>query len=65
MDPTTGRMRVRMVDTTSDRYRIGRAFTVRLRTRDLDHAATLAGMAAVVKLTPEAFRARFERVAVA
>ena len=63
MDPGTGRMRVRMVDTTSDRYRIGKALTVRLRRRDLDHPRTLESMAAVVKLSPEAFRSRFERVA--
>lgn len=63
MDPTTGRMRVRMVDTTSDRYRIGKAFTIKLRKRDLEHEATLARMAEVVKLSPEAFRSRFARVA--
>lgn len=63
MDPTTGRMRVRMVDTTSDRYRIGKAFTVKLRKRDLEHEATVARMAEIVKLTPAAFCERFARVA--
>ena len=30
LDPVTGRMRVRMVDITSDRYKIARSYMLRL-----------------------------------
>jgi ATP-dependent phosphofructokinase / diphosphate-dependent phosphofructokinase len=64
MDPKTGRMRVRMVDTRTDRYRVGRAFTIRLRATDLQDEAMLASIAKVTNLTPAAFQARFAAVAV-
>lgn len=62
MDPTTGRMRVRMVDLSSDRYRIARTYMLRLRRDDLEDPMEIARLAAVVKRTPEQFRADFQRV---
>jgi 6-phosphofructokinase 1 len=59
MDPTTGRMRVRMVDIESDRYKIARSYMIRLRDEDLSREEDLNKLAAVAKLTPSAFKERF------
>jgi 6-phosphofructokinase 1 len=60
VDRDTGRTRVRLVDVESTRYAIARRYMVRLRRDDFDDPAELARIAAVVKLTPEAFRREFE-----
>ena len=59
MDPETGRMRVRMVDVESDRYRIAYAYMLRLKRADFDDPAALAGLAAATKMTPDRFRREF------
>jgi 6-phosphofructokinase len=56
MDPQTGRMRVRMVDTDSDQYRIAFAYMLRLKRADFDDSRELARLAAVANVTPEGFR---------
>jgi len=56
MDPQTGRMRVRMVDTESDQYRIAFAYMLRLKRSDFDDPRDLARLAAVANVTPERFR---------
>ncbi|MGA3119697.1 MAG: diphosphate--fructose-6-phosphate 1-phosphotransferase [Polyangiaceae bacterium] len=60
MDPQTGRMRVRMVDVDSDRYRIAYAYMLRLKKSDLEDAQELAKLAAAANTTPDRFRAEFE-----
>lgn len=59
MHPVSGRMKVRMVDVTSDRYRIARQYMLRLDAADLADAAKLKALADAAKLTPEAFTQRF------
>jgi 6-phosphofructokinase 1 len=59
MDPTTGRMRVRMVDVESDYYKIARSYMLRLRREDFDDARELAKLAAAANTTVDAFRAMF------
>jgi 6-phosphofructokinase 1 len=59
MDPITGRMRVRMVDVTSDRYKIARSYMLRLKAGDLEDRVELAHMAAAANMTPAEFRKRF------
>ena len=61
-DPITDRTRVRMVDVASESYRIARRYMVRLDRNDLDQQERLARCAAVVGLTPQAFRERFASV---
>ncbi|MGZ3457966.1 MAG: diphosphate--fructose-6-phosphate 1-phosphotransferase [Archangium sp.] len=61
-DPATGRPRVRMVDTDSDRYKIARGFMLRLKREDFDKPEELARFAAVTHLTPETFRDQFFHV---
>ncbi|HLK41056.1 MAG TPA: diphosphate--fructose-6-phosphate 1-phosphotransferase [Polyangiaceae bacterium] len=57
MDPGTGRMRVRMVDIHSDRYRIAYAYMLRLKPADFDDPRELAALGAAAHMTPERFRA--------
>jgi 6-phosphofructokinase 1 len=57
MNPQTGRMRVRMVDIGSDRYRIACAYMLRLGRSDFDDPRELAKMAAAAGTTPERIRA--------
>ena len=59
MDPVTGRMRVRMVDITSDRYKIARSYMLRLKAEDLEDRVELAHMAAAANMTPAQFKERF------
>jgi 6-phosphofructokinase 1 len=56
MDPQTGRMRVRMVDTQSDQYRIAFAYMLRLKRADFEDPRELARLAAAANVTPERFR---------
>lgn len=62
MDPNTGRMRVRMVDIDSERYRIARTYMLRLRREDLADPAEMERLSRAAKLTPEKFRSEFQPV---
>ena len=57
--PQTGRMRVRMVDIQSDRYRIAFAYMLRLKRADFEDSRELARLAAAAYVTPERFRSEF------
>ncbi len=59
MDPATGRMRVRMVDVGSDRYRIAYAYMLRLKRGDFEDPRELAHLADASGLSPEKFREEF------
>jgi ATP-dependent phosphofructokinase / diphosphate-dependent phosphofructokinase len=61
-DPTTGRPRVRMVDLQSDRYRIARAYMLRLRREDFEDPVELRRLADAAHLSPDAFREQFYRL---
>ena len=63
MDPTTNRTRIRVVDITSDMYRVARAYMIRLETDDLENPDMLAKLAAEAKISPAEFRERFGRAA--
>lgn len=54
-DTETGRMRLRLVDVTSDRYKIARTYMIRLRAEDLEDPAELGKLASTAGLTPEEF----------
>ena len=56
MDPSTGRMRVRMVDTKQGTYAIARSFMVRLSREDFDDAAAAAKLAKVSGMSAEKLR---------
>jgi len=62
MDPKTGRMRVRMVNLASDRYRIARSYMIRLRRSDLDDELEMERLAGVIGKTPADFEREFRSV---
>ncbi len=59
MNPATGRMRVRMVDVGSDRYRIAYAYMLRLKRGDFEDANELARLAETTGMSSEKFREEF------
>jgi 6-phosphofructokinase 1 len=59
-DPTTGKTRVRLVDTSSEGFRVARAYMIRLEADDFEHAAWVDRLAEAAHLSPGAFRQRFE-----
>jgi len=63
LDPQTGRIRTRQVDLTTEAYRVARDYMVYLEPVDFSDPAKLAALAAQTSLTPQDFRAQFERVA--
>jgi len=60
IDATTGRARLRLVDTRSTRYAIARRYMIRLRRDDFDDPHELAKFAATARMSLEAFRQQFE-----
>jgi ATP-dependent phosphofructokinase / diphosphate-dependent phosphofructokinase len=62
VDLSTGRTKVRMVDIESLSYQIARQYMIRLTEADVNNQDTLGRYAALVGLSPEAFRERFEPV---
>lgn len=65
LDPKTGRIRMRLVDTTAQAYRVARDYMVRLEPPDFADAERLQALAAQTRLSPAEFRAAFESAALA
>jgi len=61
LDPETGRIRIRRVDTSSDVYQTARRFMTRLERADLK-PPKVDELAAIAGLSPEAFALRFASV---
>jgi 6-phosphofructokinase 1 len=59
-EPTTGKTKVRLVDTASEGFRVARAYMIRLEAEDFEHAAWVSQLAQAAHLSPGAFRQRFE-----
>ncbi|MDE3068687.1 MAG: 6-phosphofructokinase [Verrucomicrobiota bacterium] len=59
LDPKTGRMQNRRVNVDGEAFECARAYMIRLEREDFDDVKQLGKLAAVVKMTPEQFRARF------
>jgi len=60
-DPVTGRVRIRLVDVTTESYRVARSSMIRLERSDL-REPRLGALAQHTNLSPDAFRAQFERL---
>jgi 6-phosphofructokinase 1 len=58
VDPATGRVRVRMVDTTTESYRVGREYMIRLSNEDLKEPQ-LSRLAEAAGVEPAEFARRF------
>ena len=63
LDPQTGRIRTRLVDSTTEAYRVARDYMVRLEPPDFTEPDKLAALAAQTNLGAEEFRRLFEPVA--
>jgi ATP-dependent phosphofructokinase / diphosphate-dependent phosphofructokinase len=62
IDPQTGRIRTRLVDVTTEAYRVARDNMVRLEPEDLD-SPQIERIAAQTTLDPQTFRRQFEAAA--
>jgi 6-phosphofructokinase 1 len=62
VDPATGRVRVRMVDTTTESYRVGREYMIRLAEADM-REPELSRLAGTAGIEPAEFTRRFARAA--
>ena len=62
LDSSSGRTKVRMVDIDSQSYQIARQYMIRLTEGDVNDRDMLGRYAALVGLSPEAFRERFGTV---
>ncbi len=58
LDPATGRIHVRMVDTSTESYQVGRSYMIRLEPEDFEEPS-LSRLAAYSNLSAEDFKARF------
>lgn len=65
MDPETGRTRVRLVDIHTETYEMALEYMIRLKKEDFKDDEYVKLLAAQTNISPEDFRKRFERVAVA
>jgi len=64
IDPETGRVHVRLVETSTESYHVARSYMIRLEPDDLDEP-TLSQLSVHTNLAPEAFRAHFLRAVTA
>ena len=58
-DPATGRTRVRLVDTESERYKVAREYMVRVQPKDMEDDALVARMAEYGNRSTDEIRKRF------
>jgi 6-phosphofructokinase 1 len=61
LDPATGRVRVRLVDVTTESYEVARKYMIRLEPQDLTEPR-LSRLSAQTALEPDAFAAHFRRL---
>ena len=59
LDPKTGRMQNRKVNVDGEAFECAQAYMIRLEREDFEDAKQLAKLGAVIKMTPEEFKARF------
>jgi len=60
-DPNTGRIRVRLVDVTTESYEVARKYMIRLERSDLEEPR-LSRLAVQTSLSPQEFATRFSRI---
>ncbi len=63
LDPTTGRIRTRQVDLTTEAYRVARDYMVYVEPSDFADPKRVAALASVTNLSADAFRTQFRPVA--
>jgi 6-phosphofructokinase 1 len=60
VEPESGKTKVRLVDVSSEGFRVARAYMIRLEAEDFAHSAWVDRLADAAHLTPGEFRRRFE-----
>jgi 6-phosphofructokinase 1 len=63
VDPETGKMKIRLVDTSSLQYRIARKYMIRLERHDLESEFLLNKMSRIANMTPQQFVEKYGYVA--
>jgi 6-phosphofructokinase 1 len=63
VDPDTGKMKTRLVDTDSLQYRIARKYMIRLERHDLESEFLLNKMSRIANMTPQQFVEKYGYVA--
>lgn len=61
-DPKTGRVKTRLVDVSSQSFKVARVYMWRMSDKDYDNADLVARVAAAGKMTPEQFMEKFGRL---
>jgi 6-phosphofructokinase 1 len=61
-DPDTGRINTRMVDVSSEHFRVAREYMIRIEREDLAEGGLLAQIAGAAGMSPAAFAERFRPV---
>ena len=61
-DPETGRPRIRVVNVTTESYRVAREYMIRLEREDFEDPEKLSALANTAQMTPNDFRERYEYV---
>jgi 6-phosphofructokinase 1 len=59
LDPKTGRMQNRRVNVDGEAFECAQAYMIRLEREDFEDGRQLGKLAAIINVTPEAFRERF------
>jgi len=63
VDPATGKMRIRLVDTNSLQYRIAKEYMIRLERGDFESEFLLNEMSRIANMTPQQFVEKYGYVA--
>jgi 6-phosphofructokinase 1 len=58
IDYSTGKVKIRTVDITSETYEVGRKYMIRLEKEDFE-AGRIESLAKTANMSPEEFKARF------
>ena len=59
LDPKTGRMQNRRVNVDGEAFECAQAYMIRLEREDFEDSRQLTKLAAVINVTPDAFKTRF------
>jgi 6-phosphofructokinase len=60
IDPETGRTKIRYVDIHTDSYAVAQEYMIKLKKEDFEEPDNLLMLAKAAKMSPEAFRRKFE-----
>lgn len=62
LDPLTGKLQVRQVNIQTDSYAVAQEYMIKLKKQDFEEPEQLLALAKAARMTPEAFRKRFQHL---